>query len=195
MAKNKEINSGKPSGAREFFRKMIVSLKRQPSIIPLLVLVAAFLEYSIRLSVISDTTARIQGSGMGLAGFATMLFSILSFAAFLPAFPRRKKANIPMLIVLFVMLGIIIFCDFHYIKCINNAFARAAAEGTNLINENTKFINSALRVVTIHRIIMFVEVGLLVLLPVYGKMIRSIKTSIEVEGNGEMEAIDISGEE
>jgi hypothetical protein len=37
-------------------------------------------------------------------------------------------------------------------------------------------------------------VMLVILLPVYSKMIRKIKTSIEVEDNGEMEAIDLSGE-
>ena len=36
--------------------------------------------------------------------------------------------------------------------------------------------------------------ALIVLLPVYSKMIRKIKTSIEVEDNGEMGTIDLSGE-
>ena len=195
MANDTYKNNGKPSGIKEFFRKMMVSLKRKPSIIPLIVLVIGFLVYSIRLSYISDTTARIQGSGMGLAGFATMLFSMLSFAAFLPAFPRRKKTNIPMLIILLIMLGIIIFCDFVYIKGINNAYYRAEVEGTTLINENTRYIANALRVVRVHRVIMFIEVALIVLLPLYSKFIRGIKTSIEVEGNEDMAAIDISGED
>lgn len=195
MAKDTVNKQANPSGAKEFVRKMLVGLKRQPAMIPMLALVIAFLVYSIRLSNISDTTARIQGSGMGLAGFATMLFSMLSFVAFLNTFPRRKKTNIPMLIILLVMLGIIIVCDFIYIRGINAAYARAAAEGTTLINENTGYIARALTIVRVHRVIMFIVVGLVVLLPVYGKMIRSIKTSIEVEGNENMGEIDISGEE
>jgi hypothetical protein len=41
---------------------------------------------------------------------------------------------------------------------------------------------------------MLITAALVILLPVYSKMIRKIKTSIEVEDNGEMEAIDLSGE-
>ena len=195
MAKNNANNTGNPSGFKEFLRKVHVGLKRKPSVIPFLVMVVAFLVYSLRLSNISDTTARIQGTGMGLAGFATMLFSLLSFVACLNAFPKRKKANIPMLIVLFVMLGIILYCDFVYIAGINAAYARAAADGTTLISDNTKFIPKAMTTVKIHRVIIIIDIALIILLPVYGKFIRNIKTSIEVEGNEEMGDIDISGEE
>ena len=37
--------------------------------------------------------------------------------------------------------------------------------------------------------------ALVLTLPLYSKLIRKIKTSVEVEGNGEMAAIDISGED
>jgi hypothetical protein len=42
--------------------------------------------------------------------------------------------------------------------------------------------------------LMIITIALIVLLPVYSKMIRKIKTSIEVEDNGEMGAIDLTGE-
>ena len=41
---------------------------------------------------------------------------------------------------------------------------------------------------------MLITTALIILLPVYSKMIRKIKTSIDVEDNGEMDAIDLSGE-
>ena len=194
MAKNAAA-ANNPSGFKEFFRKVMVSLKRRPQTIPFLVLVVAFLVYSIRLSNISDTTARIQGTGMGLAGFATMLFSLLSFVAFLNSFPKRKKANIPMLIVLFVMFGILIFCDYIYIDGINAAYARAAADGTSLISDTTRFIPKALTTVKVHMVILIVAVALTILLPVYSRMLRKVKTSIDVEENEEMGEIDISGED
>ena len=97
MAKN-------PSGLKEFWRKRLVSLKRKPHMIPLVVMAIAFLYYSLNLTHISDTTARIQGQGMGLAGFATMLFSMLSLVCFLNAFPHRKKVNIPMLVLMLLIL-------------------------------------------------------------------------------------------
>ena len=46
----------------------------------------------------------------------------------------------------------------------------------------------------IHMMLMGITIALILLLPVYSKMIRKIKTSIEVEDNGEMGAIDLTGE-
>ena len=103
---------------KECWRKFLVSLKRRPQMIPLAVLLVAFVFYSLNLMYISDTTARIQGPGMGLSGFATMLFSMLSFMCFLNAFPYRKKPNIPMLVLLFAMLGIVIFSDMYYVNTV-----------------------------------------------------------------------------
>ena len=53
----------------EFFRKILVSLKRRPQMIPFLVLIISFLVYSLNLTHISDTTAKIQGVGMGLCQY------------------------------------------------------------------------------------------------------------------------------
>lgn len=74
-----------PGGLKEIWRKFLVALKRRPSMIPLAVIVAAFLVYSLNLMYVSDTTSLIQGANMGLAGFATMLFSMLSFLVFTAA--------------------------------------------------------------------------------------------------------------
>ena len=46
----------------------------------------------------------------------------------------------------------------------------------------------------IHIGILVAGVVLTVLLPVYSKLLRKIKTSIDVGDNGSMDAIDISGE-
>ena len=73
-------------------RKFLVSLKKNPQIVPIVALCAAFLEYSLNLTEISNTTAKIQGQNMGLAAFVTMLFMMLSFVCMLNAFPRRKSA-------------------------------------------------------------------------------------------------------
>ena len=90
MPKAKKMNGG----VKEFFRKKIVTLKRKPQMIPLVVLAIGFLVYSLNLTHVSDTTAKIQLAGMGLSGFCTMLFSMLSFVCFLNAYPHRKKTNI-----------------------------------------------------------------------------------------------------
>ena len=174
----------------EFLRRIVVSLKRQPSIIPLLMLAVTFLVYSLNLTDVSDTTAKIQGKGMGLCQFCIMLFSLLSMVCMLNAFPRRKKANIPMLALMFAMFAVIIFCDYNYCRLID--VARFRAESPIVIDKTTLYIAQAYNMLNVHAILMIVTAGLVVLMPVYSKLIRKIKTSVAVEDNGSMEDIEIN---
>ena len=182
------MNNTKRSGFSEFIRKSIVSLKRKPETIAMVVLVIAFLVYSLNLTYISHTTARIQGPGMGLYGFITMLLSMLSFVCFTSSYPRRKKPNYLMIGLMFVMFIIIIFCDIKYKGLITSALTRTE----NPIKEED-YITKAAKALNAHIIILIIGAALVALRPVYAKMIRSIKTSIEVEDSGNMAAIDIAG--
>ena len=177
-----------PSGMNEFLRKRIVGLKRKPQTIALAVLGIAFLYYSLNLTQISNTTAKIQGTGMGLAGFATMLLSILSLVCFLNAFPHRKKTNIPMLVLMYVMLAIIVYCDFYYGGRITTAVTRAE----NPIDPTgaNSYITKAASMLKVHTVIVIIGAALTALLPVYSKWIKGINTSIEVEANEDMGVID-----
>lgn len=189
--------AGKSGGVGAFFkerwRKFLVAIKRRPQMIPMVVLVVAFLFYSLNMSAISNTTARIQGQGMGLAGFATMLFSMLSFMCFLNAFPYRKKVNVPMLVLLYVMLAIVIFADGYYISAIVRAMTRA--DNPIVVTDSTRYIDYAQQYLRVHIIILCVGVVLTALLPVYSKLLRKINTSVEIGDNGQLDAIDISGED
>ena len=138
----------KSSAMPEFLRRFFVALKRQPSIIALVFLLIAFFQYSLNLTHISDTTAKIQGAGMGLCGFATMLFSMLSLVCFLSAFPKRKKPVIAMVVLMFVMFAIIIFCDVHYSGLIVNALTRA--ENPIKLDASTIYIAQAYNVLQTH---------------------------------------------
>ena len=182
-----------PSRKPEFLRKWLVALKRKPQMIAMAVLAAAFVYYSLNLTQVSNTTAKIYGNGMGLAEFATMLLSILSLVCFMNAFPHRKKTNIPMLMLMFAMVGIMIYCDLFYGGRISEAVNRAenpiSAEGAN------SYISQAAGMLKVHTILLIVGAALTALLPVYRPMIKSINTSVEVEGNEEMGRIDISGED
>lgn len=182
----------KNSGLKEIWRKFLVSIKRRPQMIPLAVLTAAFVFYSLKLMYISDTTAKIQGNGMGLAGFTTMLFSMLSFMCFLNAFPYRKKVNVPMLVLMFAMLGIIIFADLYYIRTIFAAISRP--ENPIVVTTATAYIAYAEWYLEIHIGILAVAILLIILLPVYSKQLRKIKTSIDVGDNGSMGTLDLSSE-
>ncbi len=180
-------------GIREVFRKYMVALKRSPQTIPLITLLIAFLIYSLNLSSVANTTARINGANMGQCEFVAMLFSILAFVVFLRAFPKRKKANIVMLVILGVMLALLVCVDLVYIKRIVAATTRA--ENKIVIDNNSQYISKAKSIVTTHVVFIAVTAFLLITLPFYSKAIRKIKTSIDVEGNENMAAIDISDDE
>lgn len=185
MAKAK---SGK--GFKEFIRKFFVSLKRSPQRIPLVALVAAFLVYSLNLTSIADTTAKINSANMGQCEFAAMLFSILAFVCFTRAFPRREKPKMAMIVLMFAMMIGMIFGDCVYYSRVVDAITRTE----NRI-EVTDYITTAQSVVVLHIVFLVITAVLLLALPAYGKALKKINTSIDVEDNGEMEAIDISGEE
>lgn len=180
-------------GIKEMLRKSMVSLKRSPQRIPLLTLVAAFLVFSLNLSAIANTTARINGANMGQCEFVGMLFSILAFVVFLRTFPRRKPQVKPMTILLYIMLALIEAADALYIVRILTAVNRT--ENRIVVDSQTMYISTAYNVIVAHMILIGATAVLFALLPVYSKAIRKINTSIEVDSMGEMEAIDISGED
>ena len=183
----------KPNPLKEMVRKFIVSLKRRPQMIPLVVFVIAFLVYTLNLSQVSNTTAKLQSSGMGLAGFAVMLFSMLSMVSFMNAFPYRKPVNKPMLILMFVMNAIIIFADVFYINAVN---AVQGNEATRVaITKDTLYIAYSQYYLQMHIIVLAIAIVLTVLLPVYSRLLRKINTNIEVEGNADMGEIDLAGDD
>ena len=177
---------------KEFFRKRLVSLKRRPHIIPLLILATAFIYYSLNLTVVSNTTSLINGANMGLAEFATMLFSVLSLVCFLNAFPHRKQVNVYMLVLMILMVGLLVFCDTYYMGRITNAISKA--ENPIDPTGRNSFVTDAMNMLKTHRIILIVSLALTALLPVYTPLLKKINTSISVEDSGDMAEIDISGE-
>ena len=185
-------NVKKPSGFKDFIRKQLVTLKRNPQFIPLLMLAISFVVYSFNLTNMSDTTAKIQGTGMGLCQFCMMLFSLLSFVCMLNAFPRRKKPNIPMIVLMFIMFAIIIFCDIHYSNGIMAALTRA--ESPIKLDVNTQYIADAYNMLSTYIVLIGATAALVVTLPIYSKLLKKINTSIDVEDNGSMGEIEIEAE-
>lgn len=174
---------------KEFIRKMIVALKRKPSMIPLIMLFVSFLYYSLNLTSVSNTTALIQGKGMGLSQFCIMLVNMLALLCMLNAFPRRKKPNIPMLALLVVMFGVLLFCDYHYMNCIARALNRA--ESPIVLSEKNMYVAKAFNMLSSYQVMIIITAALTATLPIYSKLIRKIKTSIQVEDNGSMGQIEI----
>ena len=182
----------KQGGMKEFFRKKIVVLKRKPQMIPMIVLAIAFLYYSLNLTHVSNATAKIQLAGMGLSGFCTMLFSMLSFVCFLNSYPHRKKTNIPMLVLMFLMLAILIVCDTFYMGQITTAITRA--DHPIVVDASTAYITRAYDMLNVHRFIVLAGAVLTLLVPVLRKALKKINTSLAVEENAQMSEIMLSGD-
>lgn len=127
---------------------------------------------------------------MGQCEFVAMLLSILSFVCFMRTFPKRQKPNKIMFSLLYLMLGVMVFVDGVYLFRINQALTRAISP----IRKSAD-ISSAQTTVIMHIVFVAVCAVLLITLPLYAKALKKINTSIDVEGNGEMGAIDISGED
>lgn len=180
----------KSGGFKDFIRKQLVTLKKNPQFIPLVMLLASFVLYSFNLTNMSDTTAKIQGSGMGLCQFCMMLFSLLSMVCMLNAFPKRKKPNYPMIVLMFLMFAIIIYCDIHYSNAIMAALTRA--ESPIVLDVNTIYIANAYNMLGTFIVMIAVTAVLVVTLPIYSKWLKKINTSVEVEDNGAMGEIEIN---
>ncbi len=175
------MNTARSYRMPECLRRCCVGLKRRPSMIALSVLIIALLQYSMNLSHISNTTARIQGSGMGLCSFATMLFSILSLVCCLNAFPRRKKPVTPMLVLMFIMFAVIIGCDIRYRDLIMTALNRA--DDPIRLDASTAYIAYAFNALQVHILLVGTGAVLVALLPLYSGLLGKIKTPVTVEDN------------
>ena len=169
-------------------RKFLVAIKRKPRNIPLCVLLLGFVLYSFNLTAISNTTTFASGPNMGLTGFVTMLCSVLLLVCCMNAFPYRKKTNVKMLALMFAMIGVVLFCDIHYLSLIRD-WVKAEDYATH------PYIGTAQRVIYSHIAVMGLGAALAATLPVYRQWLKKINTSVEVEDNGRMEAIDISRED
>lgn len=189
---SKKIFSRIGGRIKESVRRFLVSLKKNPQFIPLAGLCVAFLEYSLNLTDISNTTAKLQGANMGLAAFVTMLFMILSFVCMLNAFPKRKKPNLAMIILMVVLYGAIIFADIHYLNTVDTVLLYSSG---SLNNEAIVYIYNAYNTITAHMILIGVTILLVLLEPIIAKLLKKINTSIEVEVSGDIGNIDIVDED
>ncbi len=181
-------------GIKEFIRKFIVSLKRSPHNLILFALVVTFVIYSLNLTSISNTTMKVNMTNMGQCEFAGMLLSILTFVTFLRSFPRRQKANKPMVALTVIMLAANIAVDFVYVMRVSQALSMTGADAI-AITADTMYIPNSRTILTIHMICLAICLALILLLPVYSKLLKKINTSIDVEGNENMAAIDIASED
>ncbi len=193
MTKQNDKTTKSKGGIKEVIRKILVSVKKNPQMLPLLALTVSFLVYSLNLTAISNTTSKIYGNHMGLCSFVTMLLSMLSYVCMFSAYPKRKKPNWALIALMLVMYVAIIFADVFYYGRITAATTRA--ESPIQITQSTAYILVAQKVLIAHIVTVAITMVAVVIEPLYAKLVRKINTSIEVEGNGELGEIELSDEE
>jgi hypothetical protein len=176
---------------KELVRKFFVTLKKNPNYIPFVMLIASFLVYSLNLTYISNTTATVQGKGMGLFEFATMLFSILSMICVLNAFPKRQKPNYPMVALIIFLFAIIITSDVIYFT---NVAATIEKLGDNIKPATLEEYLRTQNVLIAHIALTVITGVTVVLEPVFAKLLKKINTSVELEETN-VGNIELSDEE
>ena len=181
------------SNLKESARKFMVTLKRNPHYIPLCMLLISFVVLSFNLTKISNTTAMMNKLGMGLCAFISMLLSILSMVCMLNAFPKRQKPNIAMIAIMLTFFAIIIAADVIYcVKLYNGVYVDADKITITMKNY---FIVEAQEALIVHIILMALTTVSVVLEPLIAKLLRRVNTSVAIEENAKIEAIDISDED
>lgn len=177
------------NGLKGFGRRFLITLKKNPQFIPLGMLLISFLIYSLNLTDVSDTTATLQGKGMGLCEFLTMLFSILSMIAVLNAFPKRKKPNYALVVLIVVISIVIIVADFIYVTKVSNTLFSG--------EYNKKYYDAYIttyNMLYIHMVLMAITAVTVVLEPLFAKLLKKIKIKIELEETN-VANIDLAEEE
>ena len=190
MEKKNKVSFG--ARLKESGRKFLVSLKRNPHIIPLLIFFVAYIVYTFNLTHISKTTAAINLPNMGLFEFIIMLFSLLSFVCYLNAFPKRSKPNIVMLVLSVAMSVLVFVSNILYQNIIAEGIEKAPSLLEKTFAEN---ITSAQSMLKWHMGIMIAGFVMLALLPLYSRLLKKINTSIEIEYSEDVGEIELSSEE
>lgn len=176
---------------KEGVRRFFVLLKKSPNLVPIVALLVSFLVYSLNLTAVSNTTAKIYGPHMGIASFISMLFMILSFVTMLGSYPKRQKPKWLMIVISTVMYLCVIAADAYYYLMINNALTRP--ENPITITVSTMYIWEAQNLMVTHIVTVVIVIACMYLEPVFAKLFKKINTSVDVEST-EVSQIELSEE-
>ncbi|MGN0812564.1 MAG: hypothetical protein ACI4MQ_03535 [Candidatus Coproplasma sp.] len=179
------------AGLKERWRKFLVNLKRNPQRIPLVVFLITsicWLFWLFTFSKVAYQHSVIQFSGLTI--FVNTLLSILILALFLNAFPKRKKPNIVMIVLLFVFIAIMIAMDIIFY--INVSGFKATMSAEDIAKE--PFMGQSLNYAIVHIVLLGVSAVILGLYPVYKRLLPKINTRKEIDDNNIKEAIEVEDE-
>lgn len=164
----------------EWFRKKLVNLKRNPHLIALVFMVITMLVYCLNLTKYSDSIAYANAGAMGLCEFVITLCAFLSIITYLQAFPRRQKVKTASILIVLAMLVVSIACEvlfYYYIYREVNLRDRGFKPEVLEILTKTQSIS------IVHIILLAITIILVLLTPLFKKLLAKINTSITIESN------------
>lgn len=185
------------AGVKEWFRKLIVKLKRKTQLIPLVLTLITSFVFLCMIGTFSQLVEINTGiSSLGIAMFVSTLASILVLPLFLNAFPKNKKPVIAFIVAVFVVYALIIAMDLVFLLNMMNFFRdndAAIRAGEESAKNLALFDKSKLSLI-VHVVLVGICVVVFALLPVYKKAINKINTKKVVESNDFSDEIDTSAE-
>ena len=185
------------AGIKEWVRKQIVTLKRAPHRIPLLMIVITSVLWLFWLFTFSKAVYGALGANWtGLLIFGNTMLSILVLPLFLNAFPKRSKPKVIFIVLVFIFLAAMIVLDVVYYDIFTVfAYGDPANGIPPQMNEaglaGEPAIEQSFSLSIAHMVLVGVCIVILALLPVYTVLIRKINTSKNIEGNDINETIDV----
>ena len=182
------------AGLKEWGRKQIVTLKRSPQRIPLLLTCLTSVLWLLWLFTFSRAAYALSGiTVLGLIVFAATLLSILVIPLFLNAFPKRKKPNIVFIILVFVFFAALIALDVTYYSLCNDFLYVQKAQQQSWIDDRP-YIGESFILAIVHIVFIAISALSLALMPVYAPLIKKINTMKAIEENTISGTIDIEDE-
>lgn len=188
-AEKQPKKSGKfAADVKEWFRKLIVKLKRKTQLIPLaLTLITSFV-FLCMIGTFSQMIQKNSGvSSLGICMFVATLASILILPLFLNAFPKNKKPVIAFIVAVFVVYVLIIAMDVIFIVNMNQFLASHNLTTMDFYEESKLSL-------IIHIVLVGICLVAFALLPLYKKGINMINTKKVVSSNDFSDEIDTSAE-
>ncbi|MGN0807215.1 MAG: hypothetical protein ACI4MN_02040 [Candidatus Coproplasma sp.] len=184
---------------KERWRKFLVNLKRNPQRIPLVVFLVTsicWLFWLFTFSKVAYTHGTIQLSGLAI--FVNTLLSILILALFLNAFPKRKKPNIIMIILLFVFIAVMIAMDILFFVNVFSFIYIDAGAGTGGMSPadlaNEPFMSQSLTYIIAHLVLLGFSAVMLALYPVFKILLPKLNTKKDIAESNLKEAIEVEDE-
>ncbi len=154
-------------------RKWIVSLKRRPQNIPLVMLVICCFLYTFNLTAHSNASIYVSSRVVALYVFIITLATMLTIFSFVNVYARKKRRWL-MRIVVYLLIAVQIALGIAYYQVMyHEVFLRE-----NPVPLTLDIANSMNGTVT-HLAALMLTLLAIVLLPVYSRLLNKIDTSME----------------